>query len=111
MGRMLAAVGIALVSAVFLGGVVVLALTLLGAREQQQEERRLARQQGEARPEALPAKQPTALLRQVSDAEIEQEIRGGRVFNAIKLYQEKTGVGPREARDAVEAWSERLRAS
>jgi ribosomal protein L7/L12 len=108
---MLAAAGIALVLVVFLVGVVVLSMTLLGAREQRLEEQQKKASRAGHDAGALPPKQAGAVLRQVADSEIEQEIRGGRVMNAIKLYQEKTGVGPNEARDVVEAWRERLRAS
>jgi ribosomal protein L7/L12 len=62
------------------------------------------------KPPAPPA-QPSALLRQVEDADIEQHIREGYLIDAIKLYREKTGVGVKEARDAVEAWRNRMRAS
>jgi ribosomal protein L7/L12 len=106
---MLAIVGIALVLAVFGLGLGVLAVTLLGAR-------RASR--GEASPvpppapgSALPAKHSSGLVRQVSDADIELELREGRVVNAIQLYREQTGVGAQEARTAVEAWRDRLRAS
>ncbi len=57
----------------------------------------------------LPAK--TALLRQVNDSEIEAQIRTGHLIDAIKLYREKNGVGLKEAKDAVEAWRDRMRAS
>ena len=58
---------------------------------------------------SLPAK--SSLLRQVNDSEIEQQIRSGHLIDAIKLYREKTGVGLKEAKDAVEAWRDRIRAS
>lgn len=58
---------------------------------------------------SLPAK--SSLLRQVHDSEIEQQIRSGHLLDAIKLYREKTGVGLKEAKDAVEAWRDRIRAS
>ena len=57
----------------------------------------------------LPPK--SSLLRQVNDSEIEQQIRSGHLIDAIKLYREKTGVGLKEAKDAVEAWRDRMRAS
>lgn len=57
----------------------------------------------------LPPK--SSLLRQVNDSEIEMQIRSGHLFDAIKLYREKTGVGLKEAKDAVEAWRDRMRAS
>jgi len=103
---MLGIIGIVFVSAVFIFGLVVLVLTLAGARRRNEPFVRT-----ELRPERLPPKQPGALLRQVNDSEIEREIRSGRVLNAIKLYQEKTGANVKEARDAVEAWRERLTAS
>ncbi len=58
---------------------------------------------------SLPAK--SSLLRQVNDSEIEAQIRSGHLIDAIKLYREKTGVGLKEAKDAVEAWRDRIRAS
>lgn len=65
---------------------------------------------GEAEARAtLPAK--GSLLREVRDVEIEAQIRRGALFDAITLYREKTGVGHQEARVAVEAWRDRLRAS
>ena len=103
---MLGIIGIVFISTVFLFGVVVLVLTLSGARRRPEPFPR-----AENRPESLPPKQSGALLRQVNDSEIEREIRSGRVLNAIKLYQEKTGANMKEARDAVEAWRERLTAS
>jgi ribosomal protein L7/L12 len=57
----------------------------------------------------LPPK--SALLRQVNDSEIEAQIRSGHLIDAIKLYREKNGVGLKEAKDAVEAWRDRIRAS
>ena len=57
----------------------------------------------------LPPK--SALLRQVNDSEIEAQIRSGHMIDAIKLYREKNGVGLKEAKDAVEAWRDRIRAS
>lgn len=62
-------------------------------------------------PEALPPKHSSSILRQVSNADIELEIRSGRVFNAIRLYREQTGADAQEARSAVEAWRNRLTAS
>jgi ribosomal protein L7/L12 len=58
---------------------------------------------------SLPSK--SSLLRQVHDSEIEQQIRSGHLIDAIKLYREKNGVGLKEAKDAVEAWRNRMRAS
>ena len=58
---------------------------------------------------SLPPK--SSLLRQVNDSEIEAQIRSGHLIDAIKLYREKTGVGLKEAKDAVEAWRDRIRAS
>ena len=57
----------------------------------------------------LPPK--SALLRQVNDSEIEAQIRSGHMIDAINLYREKNGVGLKEAKDAVEAWRDRIRAS
>ena len=57
----------------------------------------------------LPPK--SALIRQVNDSEIEAQIRSGHLIDAIKLYREKNGVGLKEAKDAVEAWRDRIRAS
>lgn len=60
-------------------------------------------------PYELPAK---TLLREVADSDIEATIRRGALIDAIKLYREKNpGVGLKEAKDAVEAWRDRLRAS
>ncbi len=61
------------------------------------------------RPVGLPAKQ--LVLREVHDSEIEAQIRSGALLDAITLYREKTGAGLKEAKDAVEAWRDRLRAS
>lgn len=61
------------------------------------------------RSSSLPPK--SALLRQVHDSEIEAQIRSGHMIDAIKLYREKNGVGLKEAKDAVEAWRDRIRAS
>lgn len=63
----------------------------------------------QARAAGFPAKQ--MLLRDVHDSEIEAQIRTGALVDAITLYREKTGVGLQEAKDAVEAWRDRLRAS
>ena len=45
----------------------------------------------------------------VDDPAIEQMLRGGNKIEAIKIYREKTGVGLKEAKDAVEAIERRLR--
>jgi ribosomal protein L7/L12 len=103
---MLGVLGIVFISVVFIFGVVVLALTLVGARRRREEV-----VTSDARPDNLPPKQSGALLRQVADIDIEREIRSGRVLNAIKLYQEKTGASMKDARVAVEAWRSRLSAS
>lgn len=58
---------------------------------------------------ALPPK--GVMLRQVNDSDIEHQIRTGHLIDAIKLYREKTGVGLKEAKDAVEAMRHRMRAS
>jgi ribosomal protein L7/L12 len=60
-------------------------------------------------PMILPSK--ASLLREVSDADIEAQIRTGQLIDAIKLYREKNGVGLKEAKDAVEAWRDRMRMS
>ncbi len=106
---MLAFLGGLMVLAVFLLGMFVMVLTFLGAREQRQARRKL--EQTQPRVESKPTKTSGAVLRQVADREIELEIRNGRVLNAIRLYQEKTGVNAKEARDVVEAWRDRLSAS
>jgi ribosomal protein L7/L12 len=49
--------------------------------------------------------------RQVTDSDIEVQLRTGNILNAIKLYREKTGVGLREAKDAVDTMRHRMRAS
>ncbi|MFT3706262.1 MAG: hypothetical protein QM817_01220 [Archangium sp.] len=54
---------------------------------------------------------PGSIIRQVEDAEIEAQIRNGLLIDAIKLYREKNGVGLKEAKDAIEAWRDRMRAS
>jgi ribosomal protein L7/L12 len=108
---MLAFLGGLLVAAVFLLGLFVMVMTLMGAREQRLEKKQQQQAQAEPRVESKPTKVSGALLRQVADREIELEIRNGRVLNAIRLYQEKTGVNAKEARDVVEAWRDRLSAS
>lgn len=50
-------------------------------------------------------------LRVVSDDDIKFHVRSGNLIDAIKLYREKNGVGVREAKDAVEAMRDRMRAS
>jgi hypothetical protein len=84
-------------------------MTFWGAREQRRAEQ--LRRTAEPRVELKPTKQSGALLRQVNDSEIELEIRSGRVLNAIRLYQEKTGANAKDARVVVEAWRDRLSAS
>ncbi|MFZ5445239.1 MAG: ribosomal protein L7/L12 [Myxococcota bacterium] len=81
-------------------------LTGVGLREAKEAIDALER--GEP-PQSLPPK--AAVLRQVSDSEIEAQIRTGHLLDAIKLYREKNGVGLKEAKDAVEAWRHRMRAS
>lgn len=71
--------------------------------------KRAVEQLAAGRPAPLPAKQ--LVLREVHDSEIEAQIRSGALLDAITLYREKTGVGLKEAKDAVEAWRNRLRAS
>jgi ribosomal protein L7/L12 len=47
----------------------------------------------------------TALAPRLRDgwSEVRALLRSGRTIEAIKLYRERTGLGLREARDAVEA--------
>ena len=52
-----------------------------------------------------------ALVMKLDESDIQREIREGRLINAIKLYREMTGVGLKEARDAVEALRDRMRMS
>lgn len=57
----------------------------------------------------VPAK-PAPII-DVRDEDIHREIRENRLFNAIALYREKNGVGIAEAKTAVEALRDRMRAS
>ena len=41
-------------------------------------------------------------------AQIQAELFAGRTISAIKLYREATGVGLKEAKDAMEAYRDRL---
>lgn len=88
-------------------------LSGVGLREAKEAVDALSRQVAGAHPlpthGVLPAK--AAVLREVADADIEAQIRAGLLIDAIKLYREKTGVGLKEAKDAVEAWRDRMRAS
>jgi len=52
-----------------------------------------------------------ALVMRLDESDIQREIREGRMINAIKLYREMTGVGLKEARDAVQALRDRMRMS
>jgi ribosomal protein L7/L12 len=52
-----------------------------------------------------------ALVMRLDEADIQREIREGRLLNAIKLYQELTGAGLKEAKDAVQALRDRMRMS
>jgi ribosomal protein L7/L12 len=61
-----------------------------------------------ARPPSSPGVVP---LRMVTDGDIQVHIRTGNLIDAIKLYREKTGVGLREAKTAVEAMRQRMSAS
>lgn len=61
--------------------------------------------------EVLPATMDVEPTRQVTDSDIEWQVRTGNLLNAIKLYREKTGVGLREAKVAVEGMRHRMRAS
>lgn len=58
-----------------------------------------------------PARKQGIILREVRDDDIELQIRSGHLLNAIALYREKNGVGVQEAKQAVERWRDRLRAS
>ncbi len=49
--------------------------------------------------------------RQVTEQDIRHQLRHGNVIDAIKLYREKTGVGLREAKEAVESIRHRMSAS
>lgn len=80
--------------------------------------RRGRRARAQARTEPAPAAAgrpawapPDVVLRQVHDSDIEASIRTGALADAVMLYREKTGADPAEARHAVEAWRDRLRAS
>ena len=84
-------------------------LTGLGLREAKDAIDAMAHSLETGRPGSLPPK--SSILREVNDSEIEQQIRSGHLIDAIKLYREKTGVGLKEAKDAVEAWRDRIRAS
>jgi hypothetical protein len=48
---------------------------------------------------------------ELRDEDIAREIRENRLMNAIALYREKNGVGLAEARSAVVAWRDKMRAS
>ena len=41
---------------------------------------------------------------------IQEHLAGGRMIEALKVYREATGVGLKEAKDAMEAYQEKLRA-
>ena len=84
-------------------------LTGVGLREARDAVEAMMRSPEAGRPLTLPPK--SSVLREVNDSEIEQQIRSGHLIDAIKLYREKTGVGLKEAKDAVEAWRDRIRAS
>lgn len=43
------------------------------------------------------------------DPDVVQLINSGKKINAIKLYRERTGVGLKEAHDAIEAFEKRYR--
>lgn len=40
---------------------------------------------------------------------VEEAIRAGNLINAIKLYRERTGLGLKESKDAVDAMAARMR--
>ena len=56
-------------------------------------------------PAAAAAPSPTPAA---ADADIERELRAGNLIGAIKLYRETHGTGLKEAKDAVEAWRDRI---
>jgi hypothetical protein len=58
-----------------------------------------------------PTRPPPDVLKDVCDEAIEAEIRSGRVFVAMRLYQEKTGATLQEAGAQVDAWRRRLHLS
>jgi hypothetical protein len=74
------------------------------------KEARLAGQADRSTRARLPAMDAEP-MRQVTDGDIEWQLRSGNLLNAIKLYREKTGVGMREAKVAVETMRHRMRAS
>ena len=117
---MAALIGVVLVLSAVGGGLFLLLKGLSRSREQARRARRkvevrptrrIPRPEAELRPERLPPKHSSGLMRQVADADIELEIRSGRVFNAIRLYREQTGANAQDAKNAVEAWKSRLTAS
>lgn len=50
-----------------------------------------------------------SVYQSTSDVEIEQLLRQGSKIEAIKAYRARTGVGLKEAKDAVEAIEQRIR--
>lgn len=63
------------------------------------------------RPASPPPSQRPAAIIDVREEDITREIRENRLINAIALYREKTDVGLAEAKSAVEAMRDRMRAS
>src|SRR5688572_9808412 len=58
-----------------------------------------------------PPQPPREFSREPSEEQwrqIQQDLFGGRLIQAIKLYREATGVGLKEAKDAMDAYRERL---
>ena len=51
---------------------------------------------------------PTELQPEISDAEIEAELRAGRYVEAIRLHRRRDGSGLVQARAAVDAMAQRL---
>lgn len=50
-----------------------------------------------------------SVYRNAGDPEIEQMLRQGSKIEAIKLYRQRTGLGLKEAKDAVEEIERRIR--
>ena len=53
--------------------------------------------------------EPTPEPSQDQWVQIQEHIAGGKMIAAIKLYREITGVGLKEAKDAMEAYAAKLR--
>jgi ribosomal protein L7/L12 len=65
-------------------------------------------QSDQQRNEAAPMPESTPELTQDQWVQIQEHIAGGKMITAIKLYREITGVGLKQAKDAVEAYAEKL---